>query len=59
MTRSVSINTVLQRVGSRDGPLTEVAGTAPLTVHEMVGAPTSSNVFDQVNSDRTMDMLMS
>ena len=49
MTRSVSINTVLQRVGSREGSLTEVAGTAPLTVQEMVEAPVGIRLLDQVS----------
>ena len=49
MTRSVSINTILQRVGSREGPLAEVAGTTPLTVQDMVEAPASSRPLDQAS----------
>lgn len=48
MARAVSINTALQRVGSGEAPLVDVAGTAPQTVHEMVGTPLSNQVSDRV-----------
>ena len=36
MTRTVSINTVLQRVGSKEALLADVVGTAPQTVQEII-----------------------
>lgn len=36
LTREFSINTVLQRVGSKEPPLADCAGRAPQTVQEIV-----------------------
>jgi hypothetical protein len=36
LTRTVSINTILQRVGSKEEPLADVIGTAPQTVEDIV-----------------------
>lgn len=43
MARTVSINTILQRVGSKEAPLADVIGTAPQTVEDIVALQSSGN----------------
>lgn len=45
MARTVSINTVLQRVGSKEAPLADVIGTAPQTVEDIVALQSSGNTL--------------
>lgn len=58
LTRTVSINTVLQRVGSKEAPLADAVGSAPQTVQEMIPPLAKSKVWQscfpnsaQVQSD--------